>query len=197
MSKKGIKQAFKASEYIPQVLKIKDIKLLRQDYTRLRDIMQKRYKRIEKAGIKRTSLQNKIKEWGGEIPKLSILYDKKDIEQSKSRIAYYLAELKKLEESNTTLKEVRKKQSEKQEQLNQAGYNVNNATDLDDFIDFLDYMEATDNDMLLYGDSSGNNVKESGKERDPETKKRINKYFKIWKDNKRSLPVEIILSKER
>lgn len=71
--------------YTPEELIFLDERELRSEYTRLRDIAQKRLKRLSSAGYGETETARHFK--GGEVPKLSELNDKESI-------AFALADLK-------------------------------------------------------------------------------------------------------
>lgn len=72
-------------EYTPEHLINMDEKQLRKEYTRYRDMAQKRLKRLRNEGFGKSDIANTFA--GGEVPKLSSLKDKESI-------AFAMAELK-------------------------------------------------------------------------------------------------------
>lgn len=201
MSKKGIKQAFRDVEYIPERLKSKDLKLLRQDYTRLRDIMQKRYKRIEKAGFK-TNFTKWVKSAGG-IPKISELKKLagKDQQQLKNELAYWLSELKRFEsEKDTKVSELKKTKKGIIDKLQENGFNIKE-DQYHDFMEYLDYIHVTDLDRIVY-DATFHDLQdvgykpEAGGKKGQRTEKQKNNFmdnFNLWLKNGKSLPDEFFI----
>lgn len=201
MSKKGIKQAFPDVEYIPQRLMTKDIKLLAQDYTRQRDIMQKRYKSLEKQGFD-TNFQRYIKSIGGELPKLRDLKKEagKDQDFYKAQVSYWLSEAKRFETEETTVKYQKQKKKQILKSLNESGYDIT-TSDYNDFIDFMNYSRNTAIDQLIYnasykGSDVGYNVEpveSSNHKRTESQKSTLMQNFKLWKENGGVLPQEFFL----
>lgn len=194
MSKKGIVQAFKESQYNPTYLLTQDVKVLRQDYTRLRDIMQKRLKRLEKGGIKKSAFQNWVEQIGGEIPKITTLKKEaeKDEEQFKRELAYWLSELKTYETEKTTLPYQRKLKSEKVKQLQEAGYEDISDETFESFVKFMEYIRDVAAEFILYRESGDNS--DIGYNPEEETKQEhVQDIFKIWLKNDKSLPTEMLL----
>ena len=194
MSKRGVVQAFKESQYNPTYLLTQDVKVLRQDYTRLRDIMQKRLKRLEKGGIKKSPLQNWVKQIGGEIPKITTLKKEagKDEAQFKREVAYWLSELKSYDNEKSTLPYQRKMKKEKVEQLRKAGYDDISEVLFNDFLDFMDYVHNVGAEFVLYTESSDN--ADIGYNPEEETKQEhVQDVFELWRKNDKSLPTEMLL----
>lgn len=201
MSKKGIKQAFSDAEYIPQRLMTKEIKLLAQDYTRQRDIMQKRYKSLEKQGFN-TNFQKYIKSIGGELPKLRDLKKEagKDTELYRAEMAYWLSEAKRFETKETTVKYQKQLKKKILKTLHSNNYDISDS-DYNDFIDFMEYARDTAIDQMIYNatyknSEVGYNVEPQGSENQKRTaqqKETLLKNFKLWKENDRSLPQEFFL----
>lgn len=195
MSKKGQKPAFKESQYTPVYLKKQDVKVLASDYTRLRDIMQKRYKRLIKAGFERSNFAQAVKQWGGEIPKLSTLKKmfKGSPEEYKNAIAYWLSELKSYEREENTVKYLKEKTKKLASALKSGGYNIKQS-ELQDFGDFMDYIRMTGLDMSYYAETyeaSDSGYRSRRTERTEEEKKGIVQGFHEYLKNGRTLPVNL------
>ena len=98
-------------EYTPENLVKLDEKELRKEYTRLRDMAQKRLKRLKNEGFGKSSIVNYF---GGDVPKLKSLPDKESI-------AFGLAELKGfIDAKQSTVKGMRvyiKEEREKAEKI--------------------------------------------------------------------------------
>ncbi len=188
MSKKGIKQFFTDSQYTPQYLSGQDVKVLSTDYTRLRDIMTKRYKRLQKQGFN-TNFTRKVEMWGGEIPKLKDLKKEfeGDIEGLQSELAYWLSELKAEESSEETKVSYQKKERKKlHTALTEAGYELD-ITELDVFSEFMDYLRMTSLDRAFYTDTyrdSDTGYRSRRDERTAKEKDAINQAFNEWKKQK-------------
>lgn len=194
MSKKGIVQAFKDSQYNPTYLLTQDIKLLRQDYTRLRDIMQKRLKRLEKGDIIRTSLQNWVKSIGGEIPKISTMKKEsgKDEEHFKRELVYWLAELKIYENEKSTLTYQKELRKQKVKDLQDAGYNQITEDLFNDYLDFMDYISNVGGEFVLYTETT--EPKDIGYNPEEKTKQEhVQEIFNLWRKNGKSIPTELLL----
>lgn len=197
MSKKGQKPAFKESQYTPVYLKKQDIKTLASDYTRLRDIMQKRYKRLIKAGFERSNFAQAVKQWGGEIPKLSTLKKmfKGSPEEYKNAIAYWLSELKSYEREENTVKYLKDKTKKLASALKSGGYDIKQS-ELQDFGDFMDYIRMTGLDMSYYAETyeaSDSGYRSRRRERTEEEKKGIVQAFHEYLKNGRTLPVNLMI----
>lgn len=201
MSKKGIKQAFPDAEYIPQRLMTKDIKLLAQDYTRQRDLMQKRYKSLEKQGFN-TNFQKYIKSIGGELPKLRDLKKEagKDTDLYTAEVAYWLSEAKRFETKETTVKYQKQLKKKILKTLHTNDYDIADS-DYNDFVDFMEYARNTAIDQLIYnasykGSDVGYNVEpveSSNQKRTESQKSTLMQNFKLWKENGGALPQEFFL----
>lgn len=194
MSKKGVKQAFKESQYNPTYLLTQDVKILRQDYTRLRDIMQKRLKRLEKGGFKNTSFQNWVSNIGGEIPKLATLKKEaaSDPDQFKRELVYWLSELKTYENKQSTIPYQQKVKKERAQQLRAAGYDKITDDLFNDFVDFMQYISNVSAEFVLYTESTEQS--EIGYNPETETKQaHVQQVFETWRKNDKKLPTELLL----
>lgn len=123
------------SWYTPSEIKAKleaggDLaKQVRKEYTRLRDISQKRLKRLAEAGYTDTEIyQRNYKHY----PKL------KDI-KSKSELAQRLSDLSRfVGSSQSTVKGIKERNKQTLETLKQHGYGFVNESNLRDFGDFME-----------------------------------------------------------
>ena len=121
--------------YTPSELKAKleaggDLeKQVRKEYTRLRDISQKRLKRLAAAGYTDTEVyQRNVKHY----PKL------KDI-KSKSELAQRLSDLSRfVGSSQSTVKGIKAREQKALETLRESGYTFVNESNLKDFGDFME-----------------------------------------------------------
>lgn len=194
MSKKGIVQAFKDSQYNPTYLLTQDVKVLRQDYTRLRDIMQKRLKRLESSDITRTSLQNWVESIGGEIPKISTMKKEsgKDEEHFKRELVYWLSELKTYENEKSTLKYQKELKEEKVKELQDAGYSDITEGLFNDYLEFMDYISDVGGEFVLYTETTV--PKDIGYNPEEKTKQEhVQEIFNKWRKNGKTLPTELLL----
>ena len=123
------------SWYTPSEIKAKleaggDLaKEVRKEYTRLRDISQKRLKRLAAAGYTNTEVyQRNVKHY----PKL------KDI-KSKSELAQRLSDLSRfVGSSQSTVKGIKSREQKTLETLKESGYTFVNESNLKDFGDFME-----------------------------------------------------------
>ena len=194
MSKKGIVQAFKDSQYNPTYLLMQDVKTLRQDYTRLRDIMQKRLKRLEKGDITRTSLQNLVESIGGEIPKITTMKKEsgKDEEQFKRELVYWLSELKTYENEKSTLGYQKELKAQKVKELQDAGYSDITENLFNDYLEFMDYISDVGGEFVLYTETT--DPKDIGYNPEEKTKQEhVQEIFNKWRKNGKTLPTELLL----
>ena len=121
--------------YTPSELKAKleaggDLeKQVRKEYTRLRDISQKRLKRLAAAGYTNTEVyQRNVKHY----PKL------KDI-KSKSELAQRLSDLSRfVGSSQSTVKGIKAREQKTLQSLKESGYGFVNESNLKDFGDFME-----------------------------------------------------------
>ena len=187
MSKAGIKKAFTESQYTPVYLRTKDIKVLSQDYTRSRDILQKRYKRLKKAGFE-TNFTRSVESWGG-LPKLSELKKLSggDEQQLKNEVSYWLSEFAVFErQKSTTVKAQREKRKELSKALKEAGYNIP-AAKLDQFGEFMDYVRMTSLDKVFYNQtfrSTDTGYRSRRDQRTEKEKKALMSAFTEWQKTK-------------
>ena len=194
MSKAGIVQAFKDSQYNPAYLLTQDVKLLRQDYTRLRDIMQKRLKRLEKGGITRISFQNWVESIGDEIPKISTMKKEsgKDEEHFKRELVYWLSELKTYENEKSTLSYQKELRKQKVKELQEAGYDQITDELFNDYLDFMDYISNVGGEFILYTETT--EPKDIGYNPEEKTKQEhVQDIFNQWRKNGKFLPTELLL----
>ncbi len=186
MSRKGIKQAFTDEQYTPAYLSRQDLKILSEDYTRLRDIMQKRYKRLVAKGYQ-TNFTRKVELWG-EIPKLKNMKAefRDDIEGLKSEISWWLSELKSEESEETTVAYQTKERKKLHAALKSSGYDVD-LSDIDLYAEFMTYLRVTSLDMSFYTDTyreSDTGYRSKRDARSVKEKEAINQAFQEWKKNK-------------
>lgn len=113
-------------------------KQVRKEYTRLRDISQKRLKRLAAAGYTNTEVyQRNVKHY----PKL------KDI-KSKSELAQRLSDLSRfVGSSQSTVKGIRSRDQKTLQSLKESGYDFVNESNLKDFGDFMEQYRAQLLDM--------------------------------------------------
>jgi len=105
------------------------VKEVRKEYTRLRDISQKRLKRLAEAGYTDTEVYQRNY---NHYPKL------KDI-KSKSELAQRLSDLSRfVGSSQSTVKGIKERNKKTLEQLEEHGYDFVNESNLRDFGDFME-----------------------------------------------------------
>lgn len=183
MSKKGIKQAFKEGQYTPQFLQKQNLSTLRQDYTRLRDIMRKRYKRLKSKGYS-TNFTKAVKQWGT-IPTIKQFtgMSKGDKDYLAKELAYWLSELKSYETEETTIKYQRERREELQTALQDSGYDVD-TEDIDAFGEFMDYIRQTSLDKVFYSSTyraTDTGYRAKRDERTDKEKADLMRAFDKWK----------------
>lgn len=191
MSKAGIKQAFTSGQYTPQFLYKQDIKKLSTDYTRLRDILQKRYKRLKAKGYK-TSFTTAVERWG-ELPRLSQLKKLSggDTELYKKDVAYWLSEFKSFETEETTAAYQTNLRKQAASSLSESGYAVT-SQQIDDYVDFMNYIRRVGIDKKLYAETyepTETGYRSKRRERTAQEKTFIMKAFEAWLKEK-ALPAD-------
>lgn len=104
-------------------------KEVRKEYTRLRDISQKRIKRLAAAGFTDTEVyQRNYKHY----PKLKDIKSKSELAQRLSDLSRFVAS------SQSTVKGIKERNKKTLEQLEEHGYDFVNESNLSDFGDFME-----------------------------------------------------------
>lgn len=172
---------------------------LKKQYSKSRSKMQKRKDRLDKGGFK-TGFQNFVNNWnqGGKIPTISSLrVSTGDNEtQMRNSMIYIISELERYaEDPRTYVSYQRQQRAELAEEFRESGYNISDE-DINDFIEFLDWAHNSSLDHMLYTDTYEANSAGFGRsKRKPRTdkeKENVVKLFKLWQDNDKSLPEELI-----
>lgn len=176
--------------YEPHILLSMSTADLRKQYTKSRDVMQKRYKRLEKEKL-RTDFQNFVQNLGGELPKLSDVkrLAEGDPEYEREIMSYFISEMERYKTEQTTVKYQKRRRAEAAEALSDSGYTVDENNVLD-FIEFMEYVHASDLDRVLYQDTyeEGTGFRSKRRERTDAEKDRVMDLFNIWKANNKSIP---------
>lgn len=183
----------------PNYLRSLSFAELKQQYSKSRSKMQKRKDRLDKAGFN-TGFQNFVNNWnqGGKISTISSLRRSTgdNIVQMRNSMIYIISELERYaEDPRTYVSYQRQQREELAEEFRESGYNISNE-DVNDFIEFLDWAHNSSLDHMLYTETYEANSAGFGRsKRKPRTdkeKENVVKLFKMWKDNGKSLPEELI-----
>ena len=145
---------------------------VRKEYTRLRDISQKRLKRIAAAGYENTDVyQKNVKHY----PKL------KDI-KSKSELAQRLSDLSRFVGSTqSTVKGLKEREKKVLKTLKKSGYKYINEFNLSDFGDFMEYYRDALYDLEYdSGDAADLYTVVEKNKLDPE---KVKEDFDFWLEN--------------
>ena len=145
---------------------------VRKEYTRLRDISQKRLKRIAAAGYENTDVyQKNVKHY----PKL------KDI-KSKSELAQRLSDLSRFVGSTqSTVKGLKEREKKVLKTLKKSGYKYVNESNLSDFGDFMEYYRDALYDLEYdSGDAADLYTVVEKNKLDPE---KVKEDFDFWLEN--------------
>ena len=114
-------------------------KEVRKEYTRLRDISQKRLKRLAAAGYTNTDVYQKNVH---HYPKLKNIKTKSELAQRLSDLSRFVAS------TQSTVKGIKAREQKTLESLKESGYTFVNESNLKDFGDFMEQYR----DQLLYMD---------------------------------------------
>ena len=145
---------------------------VRKEYTRLRDISQKRLKRLAAAGYENTDVyQKNVKHY----PKL------KDI-KSKSELAQRLSDLSRFVGSTqSTVKGLKEREKKVLKTLKKSGYKYVNESNLSDFGDFMEYYRDALYDLEYdSGDAADLYTVVEKNKLDPE---KVKEDFDFWLEN--------------
>jgi len=145
---------------------------VRKEYTRLRDISQKRLKRLAAAGYENTDVyQKNVKHY----PKL------KDI-KSKSELAQRLSDLSRFVGSTqSTVKGLKEREKKVLKTLKKSGYKYVNESNLSDFGDFMEYYRDAMYDLEYdSGDAADLYTVVEKNKLDPE---KVKEDFDFWLEN--------------
>lgn len=147
-------------------------KEVRKEYTRLRDISQKRLKRLKAAGYEQMDVYQKNYK---HYPKL------KDI-KSKSELAQRLSDLSRFVGSTqSTVKGLKDREKKVLAQLKKHGYKYVNESNLSDFGDFMEYYRDAMYDLEYdSGDAAELFTVVEKNKLDPE---KVKEYFDFWLEN--------------
>lgn len=146
---------------------------IRKEYTRLRDIAQKRIKRLGQSEFKDTEAYQKYKQG---FPKL------KDI-KNETQLAYMLSALHKYVASNQTVSALRKQRKESLKTLHRHKYNYVNEKNYQKFANFMEDYRQAQLDRKAWGspDTADLYYQVERLGLDPE---KVAKDFSFWMDNK-------------
>lgn len=147
-------------------------KEVRKEYTRLRDISQKRLKRLAAAGYTNTEVyQRNYRHY----PKL------KDI-KSKSELAQRLSDLSRfVGSSQSTVKGIKEREQKVLKTLKKSGYKYVNESNLSDFGEFMEYYRDAMYDMEYdSGDAADLYTVVEKNKLDPE---KVKEDFDFWLEN--------------
>ena len=169
---------YEFSWYTPSEIKAKldaggDLeRQVRKEYTRLRDISQKRLKRLSAAGYENTDVyQKNVKHY----PKL------KDI-KSKSELAQRLSDLSRfVGSSQSTVSGLKEREKKVLKTLKKSGYKYINESNLSDFGDFMEYYRDALYDLEYdSGDAADLYTVVEKNKLDPE---KVKEDFDFWLEN--------------
>lgn len=183
----------------PNYLRSLSFSELKKQYTKSRSKMQKRKDRLDKAGFK-TGFQNFVNNWNqnGKIPTISSLRvsTRDNQTQMQNSMIYIIAELERYAEDQRTFVSYQKEQrQELAEQFQESGYDID-TKNVQDFVDFLEWVHTSSLDHMLYTETYEESEKGFGRskrhERTEKEKEKVMELFKLWQENDKSLPEELI-----
>ena len=168
------------TSYDPHALQGYDIKTLKGEYSRLRDLSRKRLERLAKGGYGDTEIYRRGKKLTPKIKQL--LKGAKSPEASKERLAIIITDLKRWTESEYskvgTLNKIRDKSIAT---LHEHGYNFINKSNWNEWTDFMEWKSMMDIDNMFYDGGSETGYREDGaRENKVEMLERL---FKEWRTN--------------
>lgn len=147
-------------------------KEVRKEYTRLRDISQKRLKRLAAAGYTDTeAYQRNYRHY----PKLKDIKSKSELAQRLSDLSRFVAS------SQSTVKGIKEREQKVLKTLKKSGYKYVNASNLADFGEFMEYYRDAMYDMEYdSGDAADLYTVVEKNKLDPE---KVKEDFDFWLEN--------------
>lgn len=145
---------------------------VRKEYTRLRDISQKRLKRLAAAGYTNTEVyQRNYRHY----PKLKDIKSKSELAQRLSDLSRFVAS------SQSTVKGIKEREKKVLKTLKKSGYKYVNESNLSDFGEFMEYYRDAMYDMEYdSGDSADLYMVVEKNKLDPE---KVKEDFDFWLEN--------------
>lgn len=123
----------KLSDYVPAKLAAQDEKTLRKEYSRLRDIAQKRLKRMDESGWDWTE---EYKQNRYAFAKTSMLKEKRDLQYKLSQVARFLTS------SRGSVSGLKESTQSAIDTLHQHGYDFVNMGNFKEFADFMEWARS-------------------------------------------------------
>lgn len=147
-------------------------KEVRKEYTRLRDISQKRLKRLAAAGYTDTDVYKKNV---SHYPKLKDIKTKSELAQRLSDLSRFVAS------SQSTVKGLKEREKKVLQTLKKSGYKYVNESNLSDFGEFMEYYRDAMYDMEYdSGDAADLYTVVEKNKLDPE---KVKEDFDFWLEN--------------
>lgn len=128
-SKNSAKLSWDSALYQTEALKIRDLKELRAEYKRLRDISQKRLKRLEKSEFSEGATLRHYKDM---FPKLSEIKTEAELRKRLSEAARFV------ESKTSTVSGIKAKRKAQLASLQQQGYDWVDEENFDEFVEWID-----------------------------------------------------------
>lgn len=147
-------------------------KEVRKEYTRLRDISQKRLKRLAAAGYTDTDVYKKNV---SHYPKLKDIKTKSELAQRLSDLSRFVAS------TQSTVKGIKEREKKVLQTLKKSGYKYVNESNLSDFGEFMEYYRDAMYDMEYdSGDAADLYTVVEKNKLDPE---KVKEDFDFWLEN--------------
>lgn len=146
--------------------------IVRKEYTRLRDISQKRLKRLKAAGYEETEAYRRNV---NHYPKLKDIKSKSELAQRLSDLSRFVAS------SQSTVSGIKEREQKALETLHNTGYDFVNESNLQDFGEFMEAYRDQLLDMEYDSGDAADLYQITIKHKlDPE---KVQKDFEFWLDN--------------